>query len=158
MPKRLFKNSFLSGIGGLAVIAVVVIAAVLIYFLKSSSAPTGIEVNWETLGNFDYINSKSTSELQALDGQSVKIPGFMVPLEDNQKKVSEFLLVPNPQACIHVPPPPSNQMIYMKSKGEGFTAAYGPIWVYGVFHLTAKKHYYGESSFSMEALYVEPYR
>ncbi len=48
-----------------------------------------------------------------LDGQKVKIPGFVVPIEtDGEGNLKEFFLVPYFGACIHVPPPPANQIIY----------------------------------------------
>ncbi|MGL4829805.1 MAG: DUF3299 domain-containing protein, partial [Vibrio sp.] len=47
-----------------------------------------------------------------LNGSRVKIPGFVIPLEGDDQKVTEFLLVPYFGACIHVPPPPPNQIIY----------------------------------------------
>ena len=48
-----------------------------------------------------------------LDGQNVKIPGFVVPIEtDGEGNLKEFFLVPYFGACIHVPPPPANQLIY----------------------------------------------
>ncbi|WED24440.1 DUF3299 domain-containing protein [Vibrio sp. JC009] len=53
---------------------------------------------------------------QELNGSRVKIPGFVIPLEGNADKVSEFLLVPFLGACIHVPPPPPNQIIFVKFK------------------------------------------
>jgi len=51
----------------------------------------------------------------SLDGKMVKIPGFVVPIEENARAVSEFLLVPYFGACIHVPPPPANQIIHVIS-------------------------------------------
>jgi hypothetical protein len=45
----------------------------------------------------------------ALDGAAVRIPGYVVPLEQTKEGVKEFLLVPYFGACIHSPPPPSNQ-------------------------------------------------
>jgi len=48
-----------------------------------------------------------------LDGEQVKIPGFVVPIEtDGEGNLKEFFLVPYFGACIHVPPPPANQLIY----------------------------------------------
>lgn len=120
---------------------------------------SAVEVDWRLLGEMDYISGKTPTELQALNGQQVKVPGFMVPLEDNMKSVKEFLLVPSPQACIHVPPPPPNQMIYVKMKEGGFNQmAYGPIWVYGKLKLTTMKSVYGESSFEIEGDQYEPYK
>nr|WP_238115744.1 DUF3299 domain-containing protein [Vibrio cincinnatiensis] len=49
-----------------------------------------------------------------LNGSKVKIPGFVIPLEGDENNVTEFLLVPYFGACIHVPPPPPNQIIYVK--------------------------------------------
>ena len=79
-----------------------------VYFLSKSGSGSGVELDWRLLGQLDYISNKASTELQKIDGQRVKIPGFIVPLEDNNRQVTEFLLVPSPQACIHVPPPPPN--------------------------------------------------
>ncbi|WP_456297437.1 DUF3299 domain-containing protein [Vibrio sp. AK197] len=49
-----------------------------------------------------------------LNGSQIKIPGFVIPLEGDENTVTEFLLVPYFGACIHVPPPPPNQIIYVK--------------------------------------------
>lgn len=51
---------------------------------------------------------------QKLDGQKMQLNGFVVPLEQDGKKVKELLLVPYFGACIHVPPPPTNQTIYVR--------------------------------------------
>lgn len=117
------------------------------------------EVNWRDLGELDYITGEASSRLKTFDQKSVKVPGFMVPLEDNMRSVTEFLLVPTPQACIHVPPPPPNQMILVRmKKGSHAAVAFGPIWVYGDFKINSIRHLYGESSFSMEAHAVEVYK
>ncbi len=52
----------------------------------------------------------------AMDGAKIKISGFVVPIEENNRAVTEFLLVPYFGACIHVPPPPANQIIHVISK------------------------------------------
>lgn len=55
--------------------------------------------------------------VKSLDGQFVRLPGYIVPLEsDAGGMLSEFLLVPFFGACIHVPPPPPNQIVYVKLK------------------------------------------
>lgn len=143
--------------------AVFILSIVAGAFLFQGRTPfadgNSVEVDWKLLGELDYISGKAPSELQALDGKVVRIPGFMVPLEDNMKVVTEFLLVPSPQACIHVPPPPPNQMVLveMKSTSEA-KVEFGPIWIYGVLKLHSKRHLYGESSFVMEGQHIEPYR
>lgn len=128
-----------------------------LYFLKGSGGGEAAEVDWRLLNEMDYIAKKAPDALQKHDKTRVKIPGFMVPLEDNSRLVTEFLLVPNPQACIHVPPPPPNQMVYVKMK-KGVPAAFGPIWVYGDFKITDMHSQYGEASFELNADFVEPYR
>ena len=128
-----------------------------LFFYKSDSGGTAAEVDWRLLGEMDYLANKATPELEKNNSQRVKIPGFMVPLEDDQKLVTEFLLVPSPQACIHVPAPPPNQIVYVKMK-KGVPAAFGPIWVYGEFKINTQKSIYGEASFELLSDYIEPYK
>lgn len=143
----------------LGVLILSIVAGAVIYHtvLSRSGALSGVEVDWRLLGDMDYITGKSSSELSALNGKPVKIPGFMVPLEDDQRDVVEFLLVPSPQACIHVPPPPPNQMVYVKMK-RGTEVAMGPIWVYGTLNLVTKKSMYGDASFELIGEAIEPYK
>ncbi len=127
--------------------------------LGKSSLVGGVEINWRDLGELDYITGQAPEMLKKLDGKKVKIPGFMVPLEDNARKVSEFLLVPSPQACIHVPAPPPNQMVFVKMNEDGLVEpAYGPIWISGTLRLTTKKSIYGEASFEFIGDFIEPYK
>ncbi|MBN8278979.1 MAG: DUF3299 domain-containing protein [Gammaproteobacteria bacterium] len=71
--------------------------------------------------------------VMALNGQYVKLPGYVVPLEsDEGGLLSEFLLVPYYGACIHVPPPPSNQIVYVKLKKPWrLESMQDPVWVTG---------------------------
>lgn len=138
------------------------IAAGVILFKNVSSGgfSDAPEVDWRLLGELDYITGEtSNTELKSLDGKKVKIPGFMVPLEDDMRSVTTFLLVPSPQACIHVPPPPPNQMVLIEMEdGSNTQVANGPIWVVGVIKIHSKRTMYGETSFVMKGQVVEPYR
>ncbi len=51
----------------------------------------------------------------ALDGQMVRLHGYVVPLEDPKGELKEFLLVPYLGACIHTPPPPENQIVHVRA-------------------------------------------
>lgn len=144
-------------IAGILILATVTGAILYHSFGGGGGAHSGVEVDWRLLGEMDYITGKSSPELEALNSKDVKIPGFMVPLEDDQKAVVEFLLVPSPQACIHVPAPPPNQMVYVKMK-KGTEAAQGPIWVYGKLQLVTKKSMYGDASFELIGEAIEPYK
>ena len=68
-----------------------------------------------------------------MDGRSGRIPGFVVPLKTTQDmRILEFFLVPYYGACIHVPPPPPNQIIHVKyKKGFKLEALYDPVWIEG---------------------------
>ena len=145
----------------LSIVTVLLVSAVLYFFTRPGgvSLSGAAEVDWRLLGELDYISGKKSPELETQNGKFVRVPGFMVPLEDNMKEVKEFLLVPSPQACIHVPPPPPNQMVLIKmQEGSGAQVAYGPIWVYGTLRIENIRHLYGESSFQMDAVQIEPYR
>ena len=52
--------------------------------------------------------------VEHLDGQEVRLPGYIVPLDlDSAGNVTEFFLVPYVGACVHLPPPPPNQIVYV---------------------------------------------
>ena len=76
------------------------------------------KMDWRMLRELNYRTGKVSPSLKALDGKLVKIPGYMVPLEDDSEVVSEFLLVPYVGACIHTPPPPPNQIVQVKYEPE----------------------------------------
>lgn len=66
------------------------------------------------------------------NGKRVKIGGYVVPLDFEATTIKEFLLVPFVGACIHVPPPPANQIVYVKSeKGVEIGGQFDPVWVTG---------------------------
>jgi len=102
-----------------------------------------------------------------LDGQLVRLPGYLLPLEFSGKLVTEFLLVPWVGACIHTPPPPPNQIVHVKAdKPFEMASVFMPVWVTG--KLTAastKKSLFlidGSSDidigYSLHASQVEAYR
>ncbi len=75
---------------------------------------------------------QGTSVVTELDGKQIRMPGFALPLEYSDKEITEFLLVPWVGACIHTPPPPPNQIVYVKlDKGFKTNGMFEPIWVSG---------------------------
>jgi hypothetical protein len=75
-----------------------------------------------------------TSVVEKLNDQTVRIPGYLLPIEVSKGKVTEFLLVPYVGACIHVPPPPPNQIIHVNyTQKEGYKSSklFEPVWVNG---------------------------
>ena len=77
-----------------------------------------------------------TQPVEELDGRYVKVPGFVVPLEsDEGGMLSEFLLVPYFGACIHTPPPPPNQIVYVTfDEPVDVTSTWDPYWVIGTIN------------------------
>lgn len=67
-----------------------------------------------------------------LDGQVVKLPGYLLPLELSGKRVTEFLLVPWVGACVHTPPPPPNQIVHVRTgTAVEMKNLFEPVWVTG---------------------------
>lgn len=99
------------------------------------------------------------SPVRQLQGKRISIPGFMVPLEDDAQEVTEFLLVPYAGACIHVPPPPPNQMVYVKliQNGKAKMSFTDPIVVTGILKITNVKSPYGDVSYNLDGQTVKPY-
>jgi hypothetical protein len=94
----------------------------------------------------------------ALDGAEVKLPGFVVPLEREGEALREFLLVPYFGACIHVPPPPANQIVHVvANKPVPNAATMDAVWVSGKLALFPTATQMGRSSYRMQAALVEPY-
>jgi hypothetical protein len=96
--------------------------------------------------------------LQTMDGATVKLAGYVVPLEQSKEGLSEFLLVPYFGACIHTPPPPANQIIHVHLatplKGMRTMDA---VWASGRLTNDRQQSELGVSGYAMEAVRVEPY-
>jgi len=94
-----------------------------------------------------------------MDGRSGRIPGFVVPLKTTQDmRILEFFLVPYYGACIHVPPPPPNQIIHVKyKKGFKLEALYDPVWIEGTLMIEKTENDIASSSYSIVAENVSPY-
>lgn len=123
--------------------------------------PAPVTVNWQTLQtlNSDVPKAKQMqSAAVKLDGKQVSVPGFMVPLEDDLEMVNEFLLVPYAGACIHVPPPPPNQIIYVKMPKKTPYTSTDPIMVTGQLKIETVESPYGDVSYDILNGSVKPYQ
>ncbi len=117
-----------------------------------------VSLDWGALRELNLKTGELSPLLEQADGRVVEIPGFMVPLEDNASRISEFLLVPSPQACIHVPPPPPNQMVHVRmASGRQTKVAFGPIWLVGKMQITDYEGPYGTSSYYVTGISTRPY-
>jgi hypothetical protein len=91
-----------------------------------------------------------------LDGKRVKIGGYVVPLDFEATSIKEFLLVPFVGACIHVPPPPANQIIYVKA-ADGFdvSGSFDPVSVTGTIETETAFTGLADAGYSITAETVE---
>ena len=94
----------------------------------------------------------------AIVGKAVRLPGFIVPLEETREGLKEFLLVPYFGACIHSPPPPANQIVHVlpKSPAKGLRSM-DTVWVSGVIEAIRTDSYMGVSGYRIQADTVAPY-
>ncbi len=92
----------------------------------------------------------------ALNGKRVRIGGYVVPLDFESTTVKEFLLVPFVGACIHVPPPPANQIVYVKAeKGFEIGNAFDPVTVTGTIKTEPAFTGLADAGYSIDAESVE---
>ncbi|WP_370980893.1 DUF3299 domain-containing protein [Agaribacterium sp. ZY112] len=102
----------------------------------------------------------STRVIAEMDGRAIRIPGYIVPLEFNDEQaITQFFLVPYFGACIHSPPPPPNQMLYVEhSEGLALDELYDPFWISGVVKTSLKESDLGAAAYSMRLDYIDSYR
>ena len=98
--------------------------------------------------------------VNALDGQLVRIPGFVVPLDADFKNMKSFLLVPYFGACIHTPPPPPNQIVHVVAdkpvRGNELLA--DAIWVTGVMSVKRSTTELADAGYVLRLRDFKPYK
>ena len=127
---------------------------ILVISLKAFSG----EVTWETLKTLEVDpktkNPTAKGELAKSLGKEITMKGFMMPLDYDAKTVVEFLFMPYIPACMHVPPPPPNQLVLVKMKnGTKVQPSFYPIELTGKLSLDVNKDL--ESSYKMEGLKIK---
>lgn len=138
-----------------------------------------IDLNWEDLlpeseksspnvlrGLIEHDNTRLSSQQPVSsgirtdwNGQIVRLPGFIVPIDYNGTGVTAFLLVPYVGACVHVPPPPANQLVFVTTEtpyeSEGLFESVNVIGTFGVSSIHTQL---AESGYVLSADSIEPYR
>lgn len=155
--------------------SLMLLSAVLISFASIANPPK--EIFWEDLipeghvqidtqGQANHEGSEQNwvqpdldaPVVKALDGQSVSLPGFVVPLEGDSELITEFLLVPYFGACIHVPPPPPNQLVHVTIKGGvPIDSLYDAIVVTGIIKTQTWSGEIAQVGYTMQAVGVAPF-
>lgn len=102
-------------------------------------------------GSFDVVSE--------LDQQHVRIPGYIVPLEfETERKHTEFLFVPYTGACIHYPPPPPNQIIFVRADpGIVVKEMWDPYWLEGVLNAETTNNDLGNTAYTLDLTKLKPF-
>ncbi|QWF33035.1 MULTISPECIES: DUF3299 domain-containing protein [unclassified Pseudoalteromonas] len=155
--------------------SLMLLSAVLISFASVANPPK--EIFWEDLIPEGHVQIDTQAQanhegseqnwvqpdldapvVKALDGQSVSLPGFVVPLEGDSELITEFLLVPYFGACIHVPPPPPNQLVHVTIKGGvPIDSLYDAIVVTGIIKTQTWSGEIAQVGYTMQAVGVAPF-
>lgn len=108
----------------------------------------------------DYMPQFGTFDtVEDFDGMRVRIPGYVVPFDFNPKKThTEFLFVPYMGACIHTPPPPPNQIIFVRAdNGVKIDDIWVPYYVEGTFGRGEFLNDTGDAAYSIDLAKLDPY-
>ncbi|WP_210418634.1 DUF3299 domain-containing protein [Aliikangiella coralliicola] len=101
----------------------------------------------------------STRVVSEMNDQAIRIPGFVVPVEfDDEQIITQFFLVPFFGACIHMPPPPPNQIIFVEyPKGLQLESLYDPFWISGILQTSLVENEIAKATYSLNLQYFEKY-
>jgi hypothetical protein len=134
-------------------------------FFSGSTAPSDngpppppiAEGPWMSMKRRQLGSDQPPRVVAELNGKRVKIGGYVVPLDFEATTIKEFLLVPFVGACIHVPPPPANQIVYVKAeKGFEIGGTFDPVTVTGTIKTETAFTGLADAGYSIEAESVEP--
>lgn len=94
----------------------------------------------------------STRTVAAMDGVRGKVPGYLVPISfDENQRVTELFLVPYFGACIHVPPPPPNQLIFIRPENPiELGNLWDAYWVHGTVRIDRIENAIATSAYSLQ--------
>lgn len=128
---------------------------------KLTNKETKAAINSDSKENSYHQALASTRIIPAINNAAIRLPAYIVPLEfDDSQRVTQFFLVPFFGACIHLPPPPPNQTIFVNyPKGFTLESLYDPYWVSGVIKTSLVENDMAIAAYSMEvhalALYTD---
>lgn len=122
----------------------------------------------ESLDTKPFENEKDKRYQQALssarviesyNNTNIRIPGFIVPLESEEgKRITEFFVVPYFGACLHLPPPPPNQIIYVNfEQGVELESLYDAFWFEGKLTINTVENELGTSAYQFKLDRILPY-
>lgn len=142
-------------------------------------ANTAIEITWDDLippgvpyseiiaeGEMDESNdiwrpifdTNATKLNPTLDGAYIKMPGFIIPIELLASGVNSFVLVPYVGACLHTPPPPPNQLVFVTTNTPWPNDdLWEAVWVTGQMQHEVRSTEVAETGYALKADAMEVY-
>ncbi|MEL6104153.1 MAG: DUF3299 domain-containing protein [Pseudomonadota bacterium] len=105
-----------------------------------------------------FEQEEARAVTDAYNGEIVRLPGFVVPLDFSGTGVTAFILAPFVGACIHVPPPPANQLVLVTTEEPyEYDGLFEPVYVTGMFGTAATGTALAEIGYAMSAEKIVPY-
>ena len=93
-----------------------------------------------------------------LDGAYIKIPGYIIPIDLSTEGVTSFVLVPYVGACLHTPPPPANQLVFVTTlKPWPSDNLWDAVWVTGHMEHGIQTTEVAETGYLLKAEEMETY-
>lgn len=154
------------------------VSALFLFFASAAAnANQPVEIFWEDLipkghvqvNTQNQTNHEGTAQnwvqpdlnapvVTKYNGKTVSLPGFVVPLEGTNEEITEFLLVPYFGACIHVPPPPPNQIVHVTMKsGVPIDSLYDAVVITGTFNAQNWQGELAKTGYKMQGIGVAPF-
>lgn len=164
--KRLRRRSILAGLGALSVAPQGAFAEGYIDLEWSDLVPEGEAFVPPVIqGLIQHDQSAPMSQQPASsglrtdwNGQNVRLPGYIVPIDYSGTGVTAFILVPFVGACVHVPPPPANQLVFVTTQTPyESTGLFEPVNVIGMFGTASMTTQLAEIGYALSADRVEPF-
>lgn len=104
------------------------------------------------------FDENATKLNKKLHGAYIKMPGYMLPIDMSAAGVTSFIMVPYAGACIHTPPPPANQLVFVESKKPWPSESlWDPVWVTGRMRHQLQYTSVADIGYAMEANLIEIY-
>lgn len=105
-----------------------------------------------------FEQEKAEAVTQKFNGSVVRIPGFVVPLDLTGQGITMFILAPFVGACIHVPPPPANQLILVTTETPyEYDGLFDPVEVTGIFDTASASTPLADIGYIMTAQEIAPF-
>ncbi len=118
---------------------------------RLSDVTAGAEI--EEGSDLDYMPQFGTFDtVDDIDGTLIRIPGYVVPFNfETDDRYTEFLFVPSQGACIHTPPPPPNQVIYVRAdEAARVEDIWAPYYLEGVISIERNENDLGNAAYTVD--------